>query len=376
MSYSQEHLDPVPSVSARSLAEFSAVSTPSAAVNGKSAVKEHASAARLLVLDGWRAVSILLVLAAHMLPLGPKALMLNETSALAGMSLFFTLSGFLITTNLLKHPDVGSFLIRRACRILPLAFLATVGLLTIQAKSRDFYIVHFLFLENYLTDYLTGLTGHLWSLCVEVHFYVFIALLVAIAGRGGLLALPAGAMLITALRIAHGVKTNIITHYRADEILAGATLALVYAGRLGGPGRGWRLLMQSVPLWTWLILLLLVASPLTGPLQYARPYIGSAVVGHTLLSNPTAYRWLRNRFMRYIAEISYALYVIHPSSMFGWLGSGDKLVKYMKRPISLVITFGLAHLSTFHMEHHFIAWGKRMTHRRDYTRRKFAVAAE
>ena len=376
MLNSQEHLDPVPSVLAKSPVDSFAVSTPNVAVDEKSSVNEHASAARLLVLDGWRAVSILLVLAAHMLPLGPKALMLNETSALVGMSLFFTLSGFLITTNLLKHPDVGSFLIRRACRILPLAFLATAAFLTILAKNWDSYIVHFLFLENYLLDYLTSLTGHFWSLCVEIHFYIFIALLVAIASADGLWVLPVVAMLITALRIAHGQKVSIITHYRADEIMAGATLALVYAGRLGGPGRRWRSLMQSVPLWAWLGLLLLVASPQSGPLQYSRPYIGSAVIGHTLLSNPAAYRWLRTRFMRYIAEVSYALYVIHPSTMYGWLGSGEKLVKYLKRPISLVLTFGLAHLSTFHMERHFIAWGKRLTHRRDYARSKLAVTAE
>ncbi|MBV8137559.1 MAG: glycosyltransferase family 39 protein [Deltaproteobacteria bacterium] len=42
MYHSQEHLNSASSVSARSLADFSAVSTPSAAVNGKSAVKEHA----------------------------------------------------------------------------------------------------------------------------------------------------------------------------------------------------------------------------------------------------------------------------------------------------------------------------------------------
>ena len=78
MLNSQEHLDPVPSVLAKSPVDSFAVSTPNVAVDEKSSVNEHASAARLLVLDGWRAVSILLVLAAHMLPLGPKALMLNQ----------------------------------------------------------------------------------------------------------------------------------------------------------------------------------------------------------------------------------------------------------------------------------------------------------
>jgi peptidoglycan/LPS O-acetylase OafA/YrhL len=47
---------------------------------------------RLAILDGWRAVSILLVLAAHMLPLGPKRLIINVMVGSIGMSLFFTLS--------------------------------------------------------------------------------------------------------------------------------------------------------------------------------------------------------------------------------------------------------------------------------------------
>jgi hypothetical protein len=51
------------------------------------------SAERLPVLDGLRAISILLVLATHMLPIGPKVLRLNETAGAMGMSLFFSLFG-------------------------------------------------------------------------------------------------------------------------------------------------------------------------------------------------------------------------------------------------------------------------------------------
>ena len=43
------------------------------------------SAEKLAVLDGLRAISILLVLATHMLPLGPKPLRINETTGAMGM---------------------------------------------------------------------------------------------------------------------------------------------------------------------------------------------------------------------------------------------------------------------------------------------------
>jgi hypothetical protein len=78
---------------------------------------------RLPVLDGWRGLSIVLVLAAHLLPLGPTGLDLNAAVAAAGMALFFTLSGFLITGFLLRNDNVDEFLISRLARIVPLAWL-------------------------------------------------------------------------------------------------------------------------------------------------------------------------------------------------------------------------------------------------------------
>src|SRR5664280_494896 len=77
------------------------------------------------VLDGLRAISILLVLSGHLLPIGPKFLELNETAATMGMSLFFALSGFLIATLLLHNPDVVEFAAKRLGRILPLAYAYT-----------------------------------------------------------------------------------------------------------------------------------------------------------------------------------------------------------------------------------------------------------
>ena len=63
------------------------------------------SSERLPALDGLRAISILLVLACHMLPLGPKVLQLNEAAGAMGMSLFFALSGFLIVSGLIYNAD-------------------------------------------------------------------------------------------------------------------------------------------------------------------------------------------------------------------------------------------------------------------------------
>jgi peptidoglycan/LPS O-acetylase OafA/YrhL len=54
--------------------------------------------------------------------------------------------------------------------------------------------------------------------------------------------------------------------------------------------------------------------------------------------------------MAYVAEVSYALYVIHGILSATWLGSGDKLVRYLKRPLLFGATFLLAHISTRYFE--------------------------
>ncbi len=54
---------------------------------------------------------------------------MNEQFGLLGMSLFFTLSGFLITTTLYSDSNTIRFAIRRVCRIIPLAYAYIVVVL-------------------------------------------------------------------------------------------------------------------------------------------------------------------------------------------------------------------------------------------------------
>jgi len=82
-------------------------------------------------LDGFRGISILLVLVGHEMqfPLGHEG-----WGALGGLGvlLFFVLSGFLITLLLLREQletsriDLGAFYVRRALRILPAFFVLIV----------------------------------------------------------------------------------------------------------------------------------------------------------------------------------------------------------------------------------------------------------
>lgn len=314
---------------------------------------------RLRVLDGWRGISILLVLACHMLPLGPKAWDLNECAGLMGMSIFFTLSGFLITSTLIRSPNVPTFLIRRFARIIPLAWLASLVYLAMQGMSADHYFNTLLFTVNYRFEYLTPLTSPFWSLCVEVHFYLTVALLVGMLGVRALLLLPVIGFAVTLIRVQQGAHVGIETHLRVDEILAGASLALVWSGMLGGRvGQKIANLLRTCPLILAGIVFVVSSHSVGNGLMYARPYLGAMVVGITLFTPARPRPILTSRALRYIAEISFALYVIHPVTRFGWLSSGDTVERYLKRPLCFVITFALAHLSTFHFERHCIAVGK------------------
>src|SRR2546428_3584830 len=106
-------------------------------------------AERFRVLDGWRGISILLVLATHLLPVGPKMWNLNVAAGILGMALFFTLSGFLVTHFLLSRYGVMDFLIRRFFRILPLAWLYLSIVLALHPVSSDAWWAPFLLYVNY-----------------------------------------------------------------------------------------------------------------------------------------------------------------------------------------------------------------------------------
>lgn len=314
---------------------------------------------RLVVLDGWRGISILLVLAAHLLPLGPKQWRINEAAGAMGMALFFALSGFLITRLLLQNQNVFHFLIKRFLRIAPLAWLALVLALLTTTDSVSVYLSHLFFYANLPPIQLTTITSHFWSLCVEVQFYVFIALLVFIFGRRGLYSIPILCILVTINRIWIGSYIDIVTIRRVDEILAGATLALVYDNHFGFKPKN---LISRFNPYFLLCLFVISSSPFGAWTNYLRPYLAAVLVGSTLFSEDSPLtKLLASRVLKYVATISFALYVIHGMLRETWLGSGDSLQRYLKRPLLFAATFGLAHLSTFYFEARFIRLGKRLT---------------
>lgn len=140
---------------------------------------------RIPSLDGIRAASILLVLLGHGAMTGGAPRLLTHFGHIGnlGVRCFFVLSGFLITTLLLKELSatgtisLAKFYTRRALRVLP-ASLALVGFMAalhivgvIRLWPGDLW--HAL---TYTTNYhlrRSWWLDHLWSLSVEEQFYIF-----------------------------------------------------------------------------------------------------------------------------------------------------------------------------------------------------------
>ena len=274
------------------------------------------------------------------------------------MAIFFVLSGFLITRFFLAGQGVTDFIVRRIARIVPLAWLYLFIVLLFQQSSLGIYSSHFLFYANWAPMPLTPMTSHFWSLCVEFQFYIAIAICVAVFGKRALLLVVIAAFACTSFRIYNDVYSAINTYFRVDEILAGGILALCLELRQRID------ISQSVAIFLIVILaLLFLASchPNGGDLNYLRPYIASLLVGITLVSPVSLVnRLLCLPSLSYIASISYALYVIHGGLRHTWLGEGDTIEKYLKRPLFFAVLFLFAHLSTFYYEKYWIDVGKKV----------------
>jgi peptidoglycan/LPS O-acetylase OafA/YrhL len=259
---------------------------------------------------------------------------------------------------LIKDDNIASFLIRRICRIVPLAWVVLICIMLLSDANWNMWKANLFFYANLPPIQLLNVNGHFWSLCVEMQFYGTIALLVAIAGRWGLALVPFACLAVTVARIAHGVPIDIVTWWRIDEILAGGCLALAFSSP-----RFRNAISLLPPLTPFLIMPILIASshPAFKALNYGRPYFAAILIGSTILRPSDALqRLLCGRILGYLAEVSYALYVIHPLTYSGWLGEGDAITRYTKRIGSFFLSFLFAHFSTRYYEKYWIALGHRV----------------
>lgn len=148
---------------------------------------------RIDYLDGWRGLAIILVLQGHFLAIQ------GWHSGRMGVDVFFCLSGLLMSRLLFqRRVPLSTFYKRRISRIIPafLLYLAIVFAIAAAighpAPARE-VVPTVLFLRSYLPADLHMFSsvypiGHLWSLNVEEHSYIFLSLLTllpVLRGREG-----------------------------------------------------------------------------------------------------------------------------------------------------------------------------------------------
>ena len=136
-------------------------------------------------LDGWRGLAIVCVLIGHF-GLRPTLGWLGNF----GVQLFFALSGYLMAHLLfIKKVGMPDFFARRLARVLPAfaVFVAAMYVYSLHFQAAPYAVppgellATLFFLRTYLppgADIWSGQwpIGHLWSLNVEEHSYVFLAI--------------------------------------------------------------------------------------------------------------------------------------------------------------------------------------------------------
>jgi peptidoglycan/LPS O-acetylase OafA/YrhL len=273
---------------------------------------------RNLPLDGLRAVAVVFVIGSHsgLFPGG-----------WIGVDVFFTLSGFLITSILMKElKETGSisiknFYMRRILRLTPaylsvILFLLIVSLFSRQgAEIRTAALVSALYATNWAMAtgwWPAGYSAHLWSLAAEEQFYlIWPVTLMVIAGWRPAVWVGAAILAIIAWRFAlvyAGASWPRVTFgldTRGAALLVGCLVALVGVERLGriawpfvsGVGLG----------------VILLTTRVTEPLSTTfATFAGAACAASTVVSlhrDGWLTRALALRPFVYTGKISYGLYL-------------------------------------------------------------------
>jgi peptidoglycan/LPS O-acetylase OafA/YrhL len=225
---------------------------------------------RIPSLDGLRALSIVLVLFGHLngtRGFGSHLEALGDVANL-GVRVFFVISGFLITSLLLKEERValGAFYWRRFYRIFPpfYAYLVVVYAAGIAGVLAEVPLSDLLYASTYTTNFRierSWLVGHTWSLSVEEQFYLLWPGLIAFVGAQRAMKVAVGVLFLTPLvRIGWsfafpGLRPLIGEAFPtiADSIATGCLLA-GFRKQLHADARYQRLLASS-----WLVPVLVVA---------------------------------------------------------------------------------------------------------------------
>ena len=336
---------------------------------------------RAYSLDGLRAIAVLIVMISHaglgsIIPGG------------FGVTIFFFLSGYLITSLLVvEHQRAGridflGFFVRRAVRILPPMWIA---ILLVVAISQVFPFGNPIVIGNigydllFLTNY-AQFDGHgsnipipLWSLDIEEHYYlafpfVFAALFKRYGAKGISWFSLAGCVLVLAMRFTisgapdSAEEIYYSTHTRIDSILFGCLLATFNSPE----GVGRQVIGASFVAFTIGLALILASFAVRNPVfqetvRYSVQGIGLFFVfNYVLRTKGWVAKLLSHKWFRPTANFSYFLYLIHLPLYLLAIGHSG-LIAPLAYALGFAGAFAAAWVVHYGVERPLAIWRKSVT---------------
>jgi peptidoglycan/LPS O-acetylase OafA/YrhL len=289
-------------------------------------------------LDGLRALSVIAVILGHSQSAFLDRIPGNASfrNGMQGVSVFFVISGFLITHLLVKELrrdgqiNLKRFYLRRTFRIFPpfyvyLLVIAALVLLHQVYVSPTSMLVAATYTWNYAPSAGTWLLGHFWSLALEEQFYLLWPICMATFSRRANLAIAAGVILLSplsrvvtyyawpAMRI--NMAMMLLTHL--DTIMTGCLLSLALDLKIWE--KFTKLALSPIAPISAVLFLLAIDTPaehrwrgmyqMTVGITLENVAIAAILLYVVFRHASLVGRFLNTRLLRHIGMISYSLYL-------------------------------------------------------------------
>jgi peptidoglycan/LPS O-acetylase OafA/YrhL len=287
---------------------------------------------RVAELDSIRGLAALSILIYHLRP--------EISFGWTRVDLFLVLSGYLVTSIILKYHATRGFLpvffARRAIRIWPVYFLVLLAVVVVNPllpnpfpmDGLPYYLTFTQNVPRYWSRTIPPFNhffSHTWTLAVEEQFYLVWPAVVCLAGRRRLIPLAGALAAASVAARAAGFHPWLLAA-RCDGLALGGLLAALLADRervrrhLGGYRRGFGLVaLGALAFLAWTLSaadgrdfhdIMSLRPALT---VFASNVFYFGVVGLLICgSGHPALGLLRGRRLAYLGSISYGIYLYHP----------------------------------------------------------------